>query len=117
MTEGQPADATSRAEPGSEPEGAPAQPAGPAGGQASNAELQFEAEGKSWIARVAGKGAAGTGAYGLGLIEAVHFFAAEAPDRPIREALIARSRFGGLYEAELADLLARATPIVVPETD
>jgi hypothetical protein len=64
---------------------------------------------------VAGKGASGTGAYGLGLIEAVHFFAADAPDQPLREALIPRNRFSGLFDAELAELLARATPIVVPE--
>ena len=117
MTEEQPADPTSRTEPAGEHDETPPQPSGTVGSRAHGTELHFEAEGKNWLARVAGKGAAGTGAYGLGLIEAVHFFAAEAPDRPIREALIARGRFGGLYEAELAELLARATPIVVTEID
>ena len=37
------------------------------------------------------------------------------PERPAREALLARSRFAGLYDDELRELLARATPIVIPE--
>lgn len=75
----------------------------------------FEVEGKSWIARLQGKGACGTGAYGLALVEAIHFYAAEAPERPVAEALLARGRFAGLFDCELAELLAQAIPIVVPE--
>jgi hypothetical protein len=83
--------------------------------QSDDGERWFEVEGKSWIARLQGKGACGTGAYGLGLVEAVHFFDTETPDRPIAEALLARGRFAGLFDSELAELLANATPIVLPE--
>jgi hypothetical protein len=72
---------------------------------------EFEAEGSRWVARLAGKGASGTGSYGLGLIDAVHFCAADRPDRPLREALLARGRFELLYDSELAALLAGAKPI------
>lgn len=75
---------------------------------------QFENEGRMWIARLSGKGAFGTGSYGLGLVEAVHFCAAEEPERPLREALVARGRFEGLYENELVRLLKGARPIETP---
>lgn len=75
-------------------------------------ERQFEHEGRSWIARPAGKGACGTGSYGLGLVEAVHFFDAAEPARPLREALVARGGFDGLFDSELVRLLATACPIV-----
>jgi hypothetical protein len=83
--------------------------------QGDEVERWFDVAGKSWIARLQGKGACGTGAYGLGLVEAVHFFEGDAPERPVREALLPRGRFAGLFEGELAELLARATPIVLPE--
>ena len=79
-------------------------------------ELPFEVSGESWVARLGGKGACGTGSYGLGLVEAVHFFRAAAPDRPVREALLARGRFAHLYPAELVTLWSQATPIATPET-
>jgi hypothetical protein len=74
-------------------------------------ERQFEHEGHTWIARVGGKGACGTGSYGLGLVEAVLFFAAQDPERPLREALLARGRFDGLFDVELVRLLQTARPI------
>lgn len=75
----------------------------------------FEVAGKRWIARLQGKGACGTGAYGLALVEAVHFYEAELPDRPVCEVVLARGRFAGLFDSELAELLAQAIPIVLPE--
>jgi hypothetical protein len=78
-------------------------------------DRSFEAEGKTWIARLGGKGACGTGAHGLGFVEAVHFFASNAPERPLLEVLLPRGRFGGLFDSELAELLAQAIPIVQPE--
>lgn len=76
---------------------------------------QFEHNGATWVARLSGKLAAGTGSYGLGLVEAVHFWrAAESDGRPLREALIARGRFEGLHEVELGELLERAVPVVPP---
>ncbi|MBR9990263.1 MAG: hypothetical protein KFH98_10930 [Gemmatimonadetes bacterium] len=74
-------------------------------------EREFEDEGRNWIARLGGKGACGTGSYGLGLVEAVHFFDAGEPERPLREALLARGRFDGMYDAELSRLLRTARPI------
>lgn len=72
----------------------------------------FELDGTEWIAWVAGKGAWGSGAYGLGMVVAVHFAPATAPDLPEREALLARGRFAGLYDEELRELFEKATPIV-----
>jgi hypothetical protein len=77
-----------------------------------SAELwEFQAEDTTWVAWVSGRGAYGTGSYGLGLVEAVHFAHADQPERPLREALIARGRFNGLFTEELRVLLAAATPI------
>jgi hypothetical protein len=83
--------------------------------QAEGIERRFEVAGRSWIARLQGKGTSGTGAYGLGLVEAVHFFDANDPERPVAEALLAHGRFADLFDVELAELLAHATPIVLPE--
>jgi hypothetical protein len=74
-------------------------------------ERQFQHRGATWTARLSGKSAYGTGGYGLGLIEAVHFFDAAEPARPVREALLPRGRFELLYDAELAALLDGAVPI------
>jgi hypothetical protein len=74
-------------------------------------EHQFEYEGRTWVARPGGTGACGTGSYGLGLVEAVHFYDATEPARPLREALIARGAFGGLFETELIRLLRTARPV------
>jgi hypothetical protein len=71
----------------------------------------FEHEGRRWIARVAGTGALGTGHLGLALVEAIHFCDAGAPDRPLREALVALGRFDALYDVELAQLCSGATAI------
>jgi hypothetical protein len=76
------------------------------------AEREFQHEGRRWLARLGGTGAYGTGSYGLGLVEAVHFFDAGEPERPLREALIARGRFEGLFDVELISLLQAARPIV-----
>lgn len=78
-------------------------------------ERRFATEGREWIARVAGRGAYGTGQWGLGLIEAIHFFGADRPDVPVREALLAHGRFAFLHDDELITLLAGATPIVLPQ--
>jgi hypothetical protein len=77
----------------------------------SETERQFEHGGRRWIARLAGNGGLGTGALGLGAIEAVHFLDAAAPDRPLREALLARGRFPLLFDAELRQLCDAAKPI------
>jgi len=83
--------------------------------RATDDDRAFEHRGARWIARLAGRGACGTGSYGLALVEAVHFYDAGHPERPLREALVARGRFESLYDAELGVLLESATPIVLPE--
>jgi hypothetical protein len=110
-----PIDPTSAVQPTTGRNDAPPPPPPHELSQPDNSDRRFEVEGKSWIARLQGKGACGTGAYGLGLVEAVHFFEAEAPDRPVAEVLLARGRFTGLFDSELAELLLQATPIVLPE--
>lgn len=74
--------------------------------------VRFEADGEVWLARIAGKGAGGTGATGLGLVEAVHFMREAEPDTPAREALIERGRFADLFESELIELWRESRAIV-----
>jgi hypothetical protein len=93
----------------------PLQPRSSRAGRGSDAYLSFEYEGERWIARVAGEGALGTGRVGLGYVEAVHFCNANAPDQPLREALLAAGRFDTLHEIELAELCGDATPIRQPK--
>jgi hypothetical protein len=68
-------------------------------------------DGEQWIARVAGVSTAGSGVYGLGRMEAIHFARAEAPDQSVREVLLQCGRFPYLYDAELSELCARAPAI------
>ena len=96
------------AEPPEPPRELPGEPAG---------ELEFDVQGEAWLARLSGKGACGTGSYGLGLVEAVHFARVTAPELPVREALIARGRFPNLYPAELVVLWHRSTVIPRPESN
>jgi hypothetical protein len=74
----------------------------------------FEVAGEVWIAKLAGKGAGGTGAYGLGMLDAVHFCREPSPDVPVAEALVARGRFAHLFDDELRELFARARAITQP---
>jgi hypothetical protein len=100
------------------PDPPPADAAGDGDGGAGRVQASgrtFTAEGRTWVVRVAGHGALGTGHYSLGPVEAVHFALAEAPDVPVREALLPRGRLDALFESELTALLAGATPIVVPD--
>ncbi|HSJ10447.1 MAG TPA: hypothetical protein VK928_11060 [Longimicrobiales bacterium] len=83
--------------------------------RASASDRRFDHDGATWVARLSGKGACGTGSYGLGLFEAVHFYDAADLDRPIREALLAFGRFDDLFDEELAALLVQATVIVHPD--
>lgn len=78
------------------------------------AERRFEFEGRSWVARLSGKSAYGTGSFGLGLVDAVHFADAAAPDVPLYEALLAHGRFHGMFDEELRTLLRRSVAIDQP---
>jgi hypothetical protein len=80
----------------------------------SESARRFTAADGEWLAWLSGSGAVGTGASGLGHVEAVHFALAAEPERPRREALLPRGRFDGLFDAELVALLAAAVPILDP---
>ncbi|HUH11924.1 MAG TPA: hypothetical protein VMK65_02395 [Longimicrobiales bacterium] len=87
-----------------EAEAEPAAPADPG--------RRFELDGQAWLARLAGAGAGGTGRAAPAYIEAVHFCREEEPQHPLREALLPRGRFHGLYDEELGALWRRAVEIV-----
>ena len=78
-------------------------------------EWRFSAEDTEWIAYVSGRGAYGTGHWGLASLEAVHFARADTPDTPALESLIAAGHFAELFETELLALFRRARPIVIPQ--
>ncbi|HLP67927.1 MAG TPA: hypothetical protein VK181_10455, partial [Rhizobium sp.] len=71
-------------------------------------------DGESWVVWPSGGGAYGTGALGLGAVEAIHFGRKEAPETPLFEALIRAGAFEGLFEAELITLFRSARKIVDP---
>jgi hypothetical protein len=112
MSAGGPRDPVSPAKPGGRARGDAPPPAPPRELRRERPEPRaFEHAGHRWIAHIGGKGAYGTGSYGLGLVEAIHFAAADAPDIPLREALIAHGTFESLFDSELGRLLEGATPI------
>lgn len=73
----------------------------------------FTVAGEAWIACIAGQSAVGTGTRGHAFLTAIHFCRADAPDQPLREALLPRGRFQALFEEELCTLLGEARPIAV----
>ena len=72
---------------------------------------RFDVDGVVWVARLAGGGAAGTGTFGLAMIECIEFATAAAQDRPVREVLVQRGIFDWLQDAELRSLLENAPPL------
>lgn len=67
-------------------------------------------DGATWVARVAGGSAAGSGALGLAMIESIEFAPADAPGKPVREALVQRGCFAMLHDSELISLFHAAPP-------
>lgn len=72
----------------------------------------FACDGESWVAWPSGGGAYGTGVYGPGNIDAVHFGRADAPETPVFEAVLAAGRFEDLFDSELVDLFRTARRVV-----
>lgn len=70
-------------------------------------------DGVEWIAHPSGLGAYGTGHWGLAPVEAIHFARAEAPNKPVLEALLTYGRLECLYPDELIALFRDARPIVI----
>ena len=68
-------------------------------------------DGDRWIARLAGSGAAGSGAFGLAMIESIEFAPADSPAKALRETLLQRGRFELLHDAELVALFHAALPL------
>lgn len=75
------------------------------------AEHAFERDGEAWLVRTAGAGAYGTGARGRARLMAVHFYREDAPETPVREALVPAGVYPHLLPEELRALYDRATPI------
>jgi hypothetical protein len=75
----------------------------------------FGLDGHEWVARVAGMGCYGTGRRGMALLQAVHFYRADEPDRPVREALLPAAQLQHLGPEELRAVFGRATPIEVQD--
>jgi hypothetical protein len=73
----------------------------------------FTVDDEEWVAHPSGLGAYGTGHWGLAPIEAIHFARAQAPDKPVLEALLTYGRLEWLYPSELIALYREARPIVV----
>jgi hypothetical protein len=71
-------------------------------------ERELVIGGEPWLARLTGQGAAGSGALGLGMMEAIEFARVSAPAQPVREVLVQRGRFSHLFDAELVSLFATA---------
>jgi hypothetical protein len=67
-------------------------------------------DGEEWIARLAGGGAAGSGAFGLAMIESIEFATVVAPGATVREALVQRGCFAMLHDSELVSLFHAAPP-------
>lgn len=76
-------------------------------------EREFEMDEERWRVRTAGAGSYGTGRKGIARLIAVHFFREDAPETPVREALVPAGEFPNLRDPELRTLFQRATPIVV----
>jgi hypothetical protein len=74
----------------------------------------FASDGIEWLAWPSGTSAYGTGTCGPAALEAIHFGHADAPDRPLFEALLPAGRFYGLFEEELIAVLRGATRVVEP---
>jgi hypothetical protein len=85
-------------------------------GASPDDDRSFEAQGRSWTARVAGDGLGGTGRQGVARLSLVHFIA-RGETAPRFGTLIASGTFEYLHERELADLLARAQPLPPPVAD
>jgi len=76
----------------------------------------FRCDDLEWVAWSSGTGAYGTGVWGLGNVEAIHFARADAADVPVFEALVAAGGFDGLFDEELLRIFREARPVVDPAT-
>ncbi len=75
---------------------------------------EFEFDGAVWVAWPSGGGAYGTGALGLGAVQAIHFARKETPETPLYEALLAAGAFETLFDDELSAVFRIARKIVDP---
>ena len=71
---------------------------------------RMELDGVTWLVRIAGQGAGGSGALGLAMIEAVEFRREGDSVTPPLEALVQRGSFALMHDAELRTLFTRAQP-------
>ncbi|MEX2281247.1 MAG: hypothetical protein WEE89_02040 [Gemmatimonadota bacterium] len=78
-------------------------------------ERNFTVDGVEWVAYVSGRGAYGTGHFGLASLQTIHFALAGEPGTPLLETLVPANQFAGLFDRQLMHLLKHATRIVIPE--
>ena len=71
-------------------------------------------DGEEWVAWPSGCGAYGTGALGLGNVEAIHFAHSSAPTVAVLEALLAANTFYQLFDDELIRIFREARRVVDP---
>jgi hypothetical protein len=72
-------------------------------------ERSFDVDGVEMLVRSLGSAAGGTGRLGLAAFEAYRFYAAVAPDKPLREALMPAGQLRTMYDEELRAIWKRAT--------
>ena len=75
---------------------------------------ELSCDGKDWVVWRSGTAAYGTGIYGLGTIEAVHFARKEEPDVPVLEALVPAGSLETLYDDALLAIFRSARKVVDP---
>ena len=78
-------------------------------------ERTINIDGQTWIAYTSGRGAYGTGHWGLAAVEAIHFALASAPEEPLFEALAGSNRLAFMFDRELETAFRNARRIVKPE--
>ena len=88
-----------------------AEPPAPGDDGAAAEEVRFEHEGVEWVAREAGEAAWGTDVAVAPVAVAVHFYRAENPAYPAREALLPRGRLRALFPSQLVELLTTSTEV------
>jgi hypothetical protein len=72
-------------------------------------ERSFDVDGAEILVRSLGSAAGGTGRLGLAAFEAYRFYAPDAPDKPLREALMPAGQLRTMFDEELRAIWKRAT--------
>ncbi|MGH7503712.1 MAG: hypothetical protein ACREL7_18455 [Longimicrobiales bacterium] len=77
----------------------------------------FKVGNETWVARVAGAGTAGTGAFAKGVLVVVLFHRSDETDRARRFTYLPRGRLEALFDSELQQLFAEAAFVQDADSD